>query len=127
MRQARYHRVLLKISGESLKGSAHYGIEPSAVNYLARQIGDAHSLGVEIAVVLGGGNIWRGAEAENQGMDRATAEQRDALRNEVFQLIAEGTFAIPVEKSYPLSDFNDALAHSMQPRFGKILFHGCSA
>ena len=79
MRQARYHRVLLKISGESLKGSAHYGIEPSAVNYLAHEIGEAQTLGVEIAVVLGGGNIWRGSDAEDQGMDRATADYAGML------------------------------------------------
>lgn len=79
MRQARYHRVLLKISGESLKGSGNYGIEPAAVNYLAQQIGEAHSLGVEIAVVIGGGNIWRGAPAEAQGMDRATADYAGML------------------------------------------------
>lgn len=79
MRQARYHRVLLKISGESLKGSGAYGIEPAAVNYLAQQISDVHSLGVEIAVVIGGGNIWRGASAEAQGMDRATADYAGML------------------------------------------------
>lgn len=79
MRQARYHRVLLKISGESLKGAARYGIEPTAVNYLAQQIGEAHALGVEIAVVVGGGNIWRGANAEGQGMDRATADYAGML------------------------------------------------
>ena len=71
--------MLLKISGESLKGSADYGIEPSAVNYLSQQIGDARTLGVEIAVVLGGGNIWRGANAEEQGMDRATADYAGML------------------------------------------------
>ncbi len=74
MAEPRYRRVLLKISGESLKGSATYGIEPSAVNYLAQQIGEAHDLGVELAVVIGGGNIWRGGSAELQGMDRATAD-----------------------------------------------------
>ena len=54
MRQARYHRVLLKISGESLKGSSESGIDPLAVNYLAQQIGLAHELDVELAVVIGG-------------------------------------------------------------------------
>jgi uridylate kinase len=79
MRQARYHRVLLKISGESLKGSAQFGIEPTAVNYLAQEISEANSLGVEMAVVIGGGNIWRGAFAEHQGMDRATADYAGML------------------------------------------------
>ena len=79
MRQARYHRVLLKISGESLRGSAGYGIDPEAVNYIAREIGEAHGLGVELAVVIGGGNIWRGESAELQGMDRATADYAGML------------------------------------------------
>ena len=79
MRQARYRRVLLKISGESLKGSGSSGIDPAAVNYLAQQIGLAQGLGVEIAVVIGGGNIWRGESAEIQGMDRATADYAGML------------------------------------------------
>jgi len=79
MRSARYRRVVLKISGESLKGSAAFGIEPTSVNYLAQQIGEAHSLGVETAVVIGGGNIWRGQAAELQGMDRATADYAGML------------------------------------------------
>ncbi len=74
MSQARYSRVVLKISGESLKGAQDYGIEPTAVNYLSDQIIEAHELGVEVAVVVGGGNIMRGASAEAQGMDRATAD-----------------------------------------------------
>ena len=79
MSPACYRRVLLKISGESLKGSAAFGIEPNAVNYLAQQINEAHSLGVEMAVVIGGGNIWRGETAELQGMDRATADYAGML------------------------------------------------
>ena len=74
MSQARYSRVVLKLSGESLKGAQEFGIEPTAVNYLSDQIIEAHDLGVEVAVVVGGGNIMRGASAELQGMDRATAD-----------------------------------------------------
>ena len=79
MSQARYHRVLLKISGESLKGSIDSGIDPLAINYLSQQIGLAHGMGVELAVVIGGGNIWRGESAEMQGMDRATADYAGML------------------------------------------------
>lgn len=79
MRKAKYHRVLLKISGESLKGSASSGIDPEAVNYLAQQIAEAFALGVELAVVMGGGNLWRGEDAEQQGMDRATADYAGML------------------------------------------------
>lgn len=79
MRQPKYRRVLLKISGESLKGSAHSGIDPNSVTYLAQQVSEAHSLGVELAMVIGGGNIWRGGEAERHGMDRATADYAGML------------------------------------------------
>ncbi len=66
--------MLLKISGESLLGSAAYGIGPDAVGYLCQQIKEAHEMGVEVGVVIGGGNIWRGKLAESRGMDRATAD-----------------------------------------------------
>ena len=79
MPQARYGRVILKISGESLKGSSSFGIEPEAVDYISEQIGEAHSLGVELAIVIGGGNFWRGDSAEAQGMDRATADNAGML------------------------------------------------
>ena len=74
-----YQRVMLKISGESLKGDTSYGIDPISVNYLSEQIGEAVELGVEVAVVMGGGNIWRGEAAESRGMDRATADYAGML------------------------------------------------
>ena len=70
---------MLKISGESLKGETQFGIDPTAINYLSEQIGEAAALGVEIAVVMGGGNIWRGEAAEARGMDRATADYAGML------------------------------------------------
>ena len=79
MTQAKYNRILLKISGESLKGSGSTGIDSSAVKYIAQQIADAHSANIELAVVIGGGNIWRGEEAEREGMDRATADYAGML------------------------------------------------
>jgi uridylate kinase len=79
MNQAKYRRVLLKISGESLKGSAPSGIDPNAVSYLAQQVCEAYNLGVQLALVIGGGNIWRGGEAERHGMDRATADYAGML------------------------------------------------
>ena len=79
MLSPKYQRVLLKISGESLKGSASSGIDPDAVNYLAQQIDEAHQTGIELAIVIGGGNIWRGEQAEQQGMDRATADYSGML------------------------------------------------
>ena len=72
--QSIYGRVLLKISGESLQGLGPETIDPEAVAYIADQVIDAQSRGVEIAVVVGGGNIWRGTTAERQGMDRSAAD-----------------------------------------------------
>ena len=69
-----FGRVLLKVSGEALMGSAHYGIDPSVIVSIARQIGEVASLDTQIAVVIGGGNIFRGLSAASQGMDRATAD-----------------------------------------------------
>ncbi len=79
MPAVKYQRVLLKLSGESLKGSTPAGIDPDAVNYLAQQIGEAHQMGLQLAIVIGGGNIWRGGQAELRGMDRATADYSGML------------------------------------------------
>ncbi len=77
--QPLYHRALLKISGESLKGSSSSGIDPETVNYLAEQVSEAHVMGVQLAIVIGGGNIWRGESAEKWGMERATADYAGML------------------------------------------------
>ncbi|MEX0786017.1 MAG: UMP kinase [Dehalococcoidia bacterium] len=74
MAGAAYRRTLLKVSGEALMGGARFGIDNSTVARIARQIRDAHQTGVEMAVVVGGGNIFRGVEAAEAGMDRATAD-----------------------------------------------------
>jgi uridylate kinase len=69
-----YQRVLLKLSGEALMGSAPYGIDPAVLESLAIQIRGVREAGVEIAVVVGGGNIFRGMAAASAGMDRAQAD-----------------------------------------------------
>jgi uridylate kinase len=86
MEKPRYGRVLLKVSGESLKGSAVHSIDPTAVSYLAEQILQVHSMGMELAIVVGGGNIWRGEDAERQGMDRATADYAGMLATTINAL-----------------------------------------
>ena len=70
----KYKRVLLKLSGEALKGELSYGIDSASLHSIALRITEASNLGVEVAVVVGGGNIWRGANADEFGMDRATAD-----------------------------------------------------
>ncbi len=74
MANERFHRVLLKLSGEAMVGESAYGIDPLVVDRLALQIKRVANHGVEMAIVIGGGNIWRGLSASSQGMDRATAD-----------------------------------------------------
>ncbi len=74
-----YHRILLKLSGEALKGETEFGIDPKTVSEIAEQIKDVYDLGVEIGIVVGGGNIWRGKTAETMGMDRAQADYMGML------------------------------------------------
>jgi len=70
----RYKRIVLKLSGEALQGSATYGIDFSTLESIARQVAAVASRGVEVGMVIGGGNIWRGEPAATQGMERATAD-----------------------------------------------------
>jgi uridylate kinase len=74
-----YHRILLKLSGEALCLNKGYGIDAETVRRIAGEVKKVHALGVEIAVVIGGGNIWRGADAAATGIDRATADYMGML------------------------------------------------
>ena len=74
-----YRRVILKLSGEALEGNLGFGIDPIVVKQLASDIRDVRDSGVEVAIVIGGGNIWRGLEASTTGMDRATADYMGML------------------------------------------------
>ncbi len=74
-----YRRVLLKLSGEALVGQAGYGIDPAVVQRIAAQVARVRDLNVEVAIVVGGGNIFRGLSASTAGMDRATADYMGML------------------------------------------------
>jgi uridylate kinase len=74
-----YKRVMLKVSGEALMGPSAYGIDLPTINSLAQQIKQITEEGIETAIVVGGGNIWRGASASEAGMDRATADYAGML------------------------------------------------
>jgi uridylate kinase len=75
----RYQRILLKLSGEALQGSAAYGIDPATVDAIARQVAAVFERGVQVGMVVGGGNIWRGEPAATQGIERATADNMGML------------------------------------------------
>jgi uridylate kinase len=70
----RYRRILLKLSGEALLGDRQYGVDPDFSAFIARQVWEVHRLGVEVGIVVGGGNIFRGLAAAARGMDRATGD-----------------------------------------------------
>lgn len=74
-----YKRVVLKLSGEALAGDLGYGIDPKVIFSVANQIKEIVELGVQVAVVVGGGNIWRGLSGSSKGMDRATADYMGML------------------------------------------------
>jgi len=75
----KYNRVLLKLGGEALGGEQGFGIDPQIVVRIANEIKDVHSLGVEVAIVIGGGNIFRGLAASAQGFDRVSADHMGML------------------------------------------------
>jgi uridylate kinase len=103
-----YKRILLKLSGEALMGKREFGLDDAILRMVAKQVKDVMKAGVEVAVVVGGGNIWRGADAAARGMDRATADYagmlatvinalalHDALEKQ--GLVARTQSAIPIQ------------------------------
>lgn len=75
----KYKRILLKLSGEALAGDKSFGISPDVIERIAREVQGVHNLGVELAIVIGGGNIFRGIAGTAQGMDRATSDYMGML------------------------------------------------
>ena len=74
MKEPIYHRVLLKLSGEILSGDKGFGIDPGKANFLAKEVRSIHELGVGIGLIIGAGNIFRGLQAADRGMDRVTGD-----------------------------------------------------
>ncbi|MBM24565.1 MAG: UMP kinase [Chloroflexi bacterium] len=88
---SKYKRILLKLSGESFKGDQDYGIDQRAVSYISGEIKKVVQLGVEVGVVVGGGNIWRGSEASVEGMERAVADYVGMLATVMNSMILQST------------------------------------
>src|SRR5216110_925466 len=84
--KAVYKRILLKLSGEALMGDQGYGIDPATITRIAKEIKGVHDLGVEIAIVVGGGNIFRGVALSARGMDRASADYMGMLATAINAL-----------------------------------------
>ncbi|MCL4825377.1 MAG: UMP kinase, partial [Anaerolineales bacterium] len=79
MSDLKYKRILLKLSGEALAGESGFGIDTTEVESIASRVKDVHESGVEVAVVIGAGNLWRGKQGLERGMDRATADYMGML------------------------------------------------
>lgn len=79
MQQAKYKRIVLKLSGEALAGDDGYGINHEIITSISKQVVEVVNLGVQVAIVVGGGNIWRGVAGSARGMDRATADYMGML------------------------------------------------
>lgn len=84
--KSKYKRVILKLSGEALAGDKGFGIDPETVESIASQIKDVTECGLEVAIVNGGGNIWRGLSGSSKGMDRATADYMGMLATVINSL-----------------------------------------
>jgi uridylate kinase len=108
MPSAKYKRILLKLSGEALMGGGQFGIDAEILKMVAQQIKEVKKSGVQVAIVVGGGNIWRGVDAAAEGMDRAAADYagmlatvinalalQDALEKE--GLVSRTQSAIPIQ------------------------------
>jgi uridylate kinase len=89
--QPRYKRILLKLSGEALAGEQGYGIDPAVLERLVHEIRSIHDLEVETAIVIGGGNIFRGLQASASGMDRASADYMGMLATVINGLALQNT------------------------------------
>ncbi len=105
MADVKYSRILLKLSGESFKGESGAVIDTEAVSYMARQIKAVRDMGVQLGVVVGGGNIWRGSQAA--GMDRATADYAGMLATVIDALALQDSlerkFDIPTRTQTALT------------------------
>ena len=85
-----FRRVLLKVSGESLAGEAGYGIDVAQLDRLASEIAGVHARGVQVAIVIGGGNIFRGLQAAAKGLDRVTGDYMGMLATVQNSLALQG-------------------------------------
>jgi len=91
MAAAKYKRVLLKLSGEAFSGNGEYGINAATLNKIAKQLKPVMEIGVGVGIVVGGGNIWRGSQAEKDGIDRVTADYAGMLATVINALALQDT------------------------------------
>lgn len=128
--KAKYKRILLKISGEALSGAAGHGFDPESLESVAEQILEVAKLGVEVGIVVGGGNIWRGRQGMN--MDRVTADQMGMLATVINALaVSEALIGAGADArvltSIEISGVGEKFNHKVADRYlkeGKIVVFG---
>lgn len=128
--KAKYKRILLKISGEALLGAAGHGFDPESLKSVAEQILEVAKLGVEVGIVVGGGNIWRGRQGMN--MDRVTADQMGMLATVINALaVSEALIGAGADArvltSIEISGVGEKFNHKVADRYlkeGKIVVFG---
>lgn len=128
--KAKYKRILLKISGEALSGAAGHGFDPESLKSVAEQILEVAKLGVEVGIVVGGGNIWRGRQGMN--MDRVTADQMGMLATVINALaVSEALIGVGADArvltSIEISGVGEKFNHKVAERYlkeGKIVVFG---
>jgi uridylate kinase len=129
----RYKRILLKLSGEVLMGNERHGIDHAVVADIAGQIGDVRKLGVEVAIVLGGGNIYRGKKGEKEGMDRVTGDYVGMVATVINALVLQDTLVrmgVPavVQTALALERIAEPYDHARARNYldgGKIVIFAC--
>ncbi len=98
MTSPKYNRILLKMGGESLAGENNFGINPHSADSVASTIKEIHDLGIEVAIVIGAGNLWRGKDGLDHGMDRATADHMGMLATVMNALaLADGLGRVGID------------------------------
>lgn len=89
MKEPAYKRIVLKLSGEALQGELGYGVDPKVASSIAQQVKEVHELGIDVACVIGAGNIFRGLQASKAGMDRSTADYIGMLATVINSMVLQ--------------------------------------
>lgn len=122
----KYNRVLLKLSGEALEGSQNYGIDPQRLNAYALEVKAAYDAGAQLAIVIGGGNIFRGLQGASQGMDRVQGDYMGMLATVINSMAIQSALqALGVKVALLSGVYIDKIADSMSgPRAIELLQSG---